>query len=306
MADVQILRADSGAVPIDYKLPDAAELRLRAVYAEFAGSGSAGSWLPCVTILSDSGDVIARAVDQDVAVAAGADADVTFFPGVKHAGAGASELQYPMYEELLHYSSINRPSVAPEYTTNNLLAVPVVDNTYVRGFYADNNGVNGSDVYLPVRLGPHGSQWHVQFVFAEGPDYGKLKIEWGQFVFGEDASPAAGLIDPAGTLESVTLGPGLTFYSVITNTKDFYAAAPAKNQVAGTMSQFRIMGQVGDAVSANGVNDPDTGIQALNGGPGVWYLHLKTDGKRAASAGFRIRLSSIILARESYWNFSVV
>jgi hypothetical protein len=65
-------------------------LRLKAVYAEFDGSGAAGSFLPCVTLISDSGDVIGRAVDPSSPVAAGGSADVTFFPGVKGAGAAAS------------------------------------------------------------------------------------------------------------------------------------------------------------------------------------------------------------------------
>jgi len=83
VADVQILRAASGAVPSSYTLPDAAELRLKAVYAELDGSGAAGTFLPCVTLLSDSGDVIGRAVDQAVSVAAGGSADVTWFPRVR-------------------------------------------------------------------------------------------------------------------------------------------------------------------------------------------------------------------------------
>src|SRR5207244_6964664 len=90
MADVQILRAPAVAIPSNYVLPDAAELRLKAVYAEYADTGAVQDWLPCVTIISDSGDVIARAVDQGVKVTAGFDADVTFFPGVKHAATAGS------------------------------------------------------------------------------------------------------------------------------------------------------------------------------------------------------------------------
>jgi len=97
MADVQILRPASGAVPIAYTLPDAAELRLKAVYAEFTDTGAAQDWLPCVTILSDSGDVIGRAVDQGVKVTAGSDADVTWFPGIKHAAAAAAGGGAPDY-----------------------------------------------------------------------------------------------------------------------------------------------------------------------------------------------------------------
>ncbi len=83
MADVQILRPSAGGVPSNYTLPDAAELRLKAVYAEFTDNGAGSDWLPTVTILSDSGDVIARADDQDVLVTAGDDANVTWFPRVR-------------------------------------------------------------------------------------------------------------------------------------------------------------------------------------------------------------------------------
>ena len=90
MADVQILRARAGAVPSNYTLPDAAELRLKAVYADFTDNGAASSWLPTVTILSDSGDVIARAADQAVVVAAGSDASVSWFPRVRRRGAAVA------------------------------------------------------------------------------------------------------------------------------------------------------------------------------------------------------------------------
>jgi len=95
MADVQILRAPTTGVPSNYVLPDAAELLLKMVYAEFDGSGAGGSWCPCVTLLSDSGDVLGRAVDVANPVAAGASADVTFFPRLKAGAAAAAAGAFP-------------------------------------------------------------------------------------------------------------------------------------------------------------------------------------------------------------------
>ena len=46
MADVQILRSTSGAVPGVYRLPDNAEFILKCVRATFDGSGAAGTYLP--------------------------------------------------------------------------------------------------------------------------------------------------------------------------------------------------------------------------------------------------------------------
>jgi hypothetical protein len=63
---------------------------LKAVYAEFADAGAASDWLPTVTIISDSGDVIARACEQEVKVAAGGDASVSWFPRIRRRGAAVT------------------------------------------------------------------------------------------------------------------------------------------------------------------------------------------------------------------------
>src|SRR5438128_1549498 len=89
ITDRQILGSGTKAAPLDYTLPPSVALRLKAVEALFTDNGAAVDWLPAVVILSDSGNVIARAVDQSVKVTAGDDAEVSWFPGVKHAG-GAS------------------------------------------------------------------------------------------------------------------------------------------------------------------------------------------------------------------------
>jgi hypothetical protein len=90
VADVQILRSAVSGVPMNYTLPDTAELRLKAVYAEFDDNGAGSDWLPTVTILSDSGHEIARACEQEVKVTAGADADVSWFPRIRRRGGGAT------------------------------------------------------------------------------------------------------------------------------------------------------------------------------------------------------------------------
>lgn len=86
----QIFEGALAAAPKDYKLSPSIELILKAVTAEFVDAGAAGDWLPCVELVSDSGHTIARAVDQGVKVTAGSDAEVSWFPGVKHATGGSS------------------------------------------------------------------------------------------------------------------------------------------------------------------------------------------------------------------------
>jgi hypothetical protein len=91
VADIQISVPQVADAPSTYLLAGGVEFVLKTVNADLDGSGSASAWLPCVTIKSDSGQVVARAVDQGVKVAAGGSAGVSWFPWLKHRGAGAAE-----------------------------------------------------------------------------------------------------------------------------------------------------------------------------------------------------------------------
>ena len=86
----QIFAGAVTAAPDDYMINAGVEFTLVAVNADFTDNGAATDWLPAVELVSDSGHVIARAVDQGVKVTAGSDAEVSWFPGVKHAAAGAA------------------------------------------------------------------------------------------------------------------------------------------------------------------------------------------------------------------------
>ena len=71
MADVQISSPAIVSGQSDYLIAPGVELILKAVNADFDGSGAAGSFLPSVVLTSDSGHVIARALDPSSPVAAG-------------------------------------------------------------------------------------------------------------------------------------------------------------------------------------------------------------------------------------------
>lgn len=94
MPDAQIFTGDSGQAPLDYTLPGGVSFILKAVNAEFDGSGAAGAYLPVVEISSDSGHTVARAVDTAVEVAAGASANVSFFPRGRAAQAASGAIDY--------------------------------------------------------------------------------------------------------------------------------------------------------------------------------------------------------------------
>lgn len=141
MADAPISLPAVESTPATYTLGDAAEFILKAVYAEFDGSGAGAAWLPAVVIRSDAGRVIARAVDPAVSVAAGASADVSFFPGVKHAAAAAATGAAP---DTVRLRGVNMvvPSVpggfSGEITWNN--ATKVETGTGIWTYTLDGSG----------------------------------------------------------------------------------------------------------------------------------------------------------------------
>ena len=86
-SDVQILATGADPVPLDYVVKDTVVLQPKMIQALFTDNGAGADWLPAVVFISDSGHVLGRAVDQAVKVTAGDNAEVSWFPGVKHGGA---------------------------------------------------------------------------------------------------------------------------------------------------------------------------------------------------------------------------
>jgi hypothetical protein len=91
VADVQIANLQKVGVPSSYVLPGSAEVILKCVNADFDGSGSGGDYLPCVTILDNSGQTVVRAVDQNARVIGGSDAEVSWFRGVRKGAAATTQ-----------------------------------------------------------------------------------------------------------------------------------------------------------------------------------------------------------------------
>lgn len=92
MAADQTLQAlASQAAPLDYPVPGAVELILKSLKCSFDGTGAAGPYVPCVQLLI-AGDVEDATYPLGSSVAAGASADVSWFPraggGIGVGGAG--------------------------------------------------------------------------------------------------------------------------------------------------------------------------------------------------------------------------
>jgi hypothetical protein len=89
MADVVISASQVIAAGQGYTVPSAQEITVRAVRAQFNGAAAATSYVPTLQIVGDSGIVVAEC-PVAAPVAAGASADVSWFPGVKGAAAAAT------------------------------------------------------------------------------------------------------------------------------------------------------------------------------------------------------------------------
>jgi hypothetical protein len=113
--DTQIVNSATHPAPKDYTVPGNAELLLKAVQATYVDNGASGAWLPCVTLISDSGHVIARAIDRSVVIAAGASAEVSWFPWIGGGGGGAGASVGTTWG---YYSTSFPQTVAPGIVTN--------------------------------------------------------------------------------------------------------------------------------------------------------------------------------------------
>jgi hypothetical protein len=117
MGDVVISASQVIAAGQGYTVPSAQEITVRAVRAQFNGAAAAGSYVPTLQIVGDSGLVVAEC-PVGATVAAGASADVSWFPGVKAAastapaGGGLEFDTYPQAGQWL-YLETDGPASSP-------------------------------------------------------------------------------------------------------------------------------------------------------------------------------------------------
>lgn len=86
MTDTPILDASVASAPKSYVVAGAQEIILKGVTASFNGSGAAGSYVPAVQIIDPGGNVVGT-YTLGSTLAAGASADVSWFPGVTNSAS---------------------------------------------------------------------------------------------------------------------------------------------------------------------------------------------------------------------------
>lgn len=89
-ATTQISGLGTKAAPLNYTVPSSQVIALNGVFASFDGTGAGGDFQPCVTIISDSGHIVAKCPGSTVT--AGDSADVTFAPFLEAPAAAASSV----------------------------------------------------------------------------------------------------------------------------------------------------------------------------------------------------------------------
>lgn len=124
--DVQILTQNAADAPLDYLIPAAQEIVPRSVYASFDGSAALAAFLPALQIISPSGHVVATCPAAQVA--AGASADVTWFPRVAAAPAGVTVI----YDEMFPFgaSEVDIPAIPQTFLWLELNIVAQGGNAY--------------------------------------------------------------------------------------------------------------------------------------------------------------------------------
>lgn len=295
MADTQILNPSVEDAESVYQVPGPVTFVLKAVNADFADNGAAGSWLPAVVVVSDSGHVIARAVDQAVLVAAGGSAAVSFFPGVKHAASSAvaGAPGYPTLQD----AALFLHSQGEDGSNFGLVSIDTgaVNNAVKR---VNNASSAGAFFTRHFRLGPKGSLWCVSMLYSQGPAFGKLHWFWGTPA--EDW-PASGISPSEGLLQGAA-GDGLAYVECDpTRPIDGYAVVATKNVLADQASLFRIMGDDGAPLTA--FTSTPFGWFNADGGAGVWNLQPTVVDKRGAATGFDFRIAAMVVMRLDYLGF---
>lgn len=116
--DRQILVAGTAGAPAQFLVPGNGQVRPKTVYATFDGTGAAVAFLPILEVFSDGGQLIGR-YKAESTVAAGASADVSWFPGVKPAAAAVSAAGLPVAEIRQRVGSPTTitSAVLPQYTS---------------------------------------------------------------------------------------------------------------------------------------------------------------------------------------------
>jgi hypothetical protein len=152
--------------------------------------------------------------------------------------------------------------------------------------YFPSDGTQGAYITWRWSLGPFGSIHDYNILYRTGPDYGRASVYLASI---PEDDPASGAADDRGVLQSIDTLNYVKAFEI-----DAYSPALTRNvHRAGSWgaSFFRIMGQVGDPLTA-AVFDNQLGVYNLDGGPGPYAVKLLVDAKGGASTGYKFDIQA--------------
>lgn len=175
-----------------------------------------------------------------------------------------------------------------------------IDSACVNNARRTNGGSINSYFVEHLRLGPYGSRWSVSVRHTTGPDHGILLFYWG--TANENGSEAEGWVDPLGLLQaSSATSPPVDYVAFdavgVGGRIDAYNPVGSKDNFTPSRSEFRILGQPRDQLTAFGVSSPDGVSSGADGGPGIWNLKLLVSSKNASSSGYEFGISELRVQR---------
>lgn len=171
MADRQFVAPfGNKQAPADWVLPASLEILPKLAYAHFDGTSAAGTFLPCLRFISDSGHVAVEAVSEEQVVA-GASADVSWFPGVDEDITTVEQGAGVIVETLFVSSLSSSPVHTATVLTSGRTYLVTVQGTYTLRNVALTFGSPNPDAMYPTSGGdPRVSTqvgWDAETIFAE-------------------------------------------------------------------------------------------------------------------------------------------
>lgn len=145
MADIALVSQVVTSAPKDYQLPGAQELLLKAATANIDGTNAGGEFLPVLQLIDPGGHVMWTAFNRSLPVAAGASANVTWFPGggidsagSNGTGSGIDSLTSP--QGTLAVASPTGPATTIDMPTTGVTAGTYGDASHVSEVTVDAEG----------------------------------------------------------------------------------------------------------------------------------------------------------------------
>lgn len=154
-----------------------------------------------------------------------------------------------------------------------------------------------------ILLAPQGGIFGLHYIWGIGPDYGKFTVSVASLLYQSELRPSGcseGKIEPC----DLAYGVGPTFMNM--TQQDAYNAAPAYDILASDIVWI-IGGNVGDPLTDfsdvgnpcadNAGNDPFSGYNIWNGGPGWYRIRIQVTSKNASSSDYRCRIARFAVMR---------